>query len=73
MARRMNELEVTAPITGTVTSLVEHVAIGRWVKPSEPLALVEGRGGARIRGLVDAADISAFEPACRPSSFQMTC
>ncbi len=58
MARRMNELEVTAPITGTLTSLVEHVAIGRWVKPSEPLALVEGRGGARIRGLVDAGDIS---------------
>jgi putative peptide zinc metalloprotease protein len=63
--QRISELDVIAPIAGTVASLVENAAPGRWVSPSEPLAILDGKVGARIRGLVDAGDISRVRQGMR--------
>ncbi len=62
LQQRMNELKVVSPRTGHLTTLVEHAAPGRWVPPSEPIAIVHSDSGARVRGLVAAADVSRVRP-----------
>ena len=63
--QRITELTVVSPRSGHLTSLVDHAAEGRWVPPSEPLAIVLGDGGARLRGLVASSDISRIRPGMR--------
>lgn len=62
LRQRMEELKVVSPKSGHLTSVVEYAAPGRWVHPSEPLAIVLGDDGVRLRGLVTAADVSRIRP-----------
>ena len=59
---RIDELNIVSPKSGQLSSLVEHAAPLRWVVPAEPLAVVHGDGGARVRGLVEAADSQRLRP-----------
>jgi putative peptide zinc metalloprotease protein len=61
LRQRIGELKVVSPKSGHLTSVVEYAAPGRWVHPSEPLAVVLG-DGTRLRGLVAAADVSRIRP-----------
>lgn len=62
------ELSAAAPQAGQVVALASHVAPGRWVTPSEPLAVLHGTYGMRIAGLAAAADIGRIR-AGMPGTF----
>jgi putative peptide zinc metalloprotease protein len=63
--KRITELRIVAPSDGVITSLVPHLSAGRWITTSEPVAVVVKSGGARVRGLVEAADRPRLQPGMR--------
>jgi putative peptide zinc metalloprotease protein len=60
--KQIDALAITAPLSGTVASLVPHAAVGRWIVASEPVAVVHGARDLRVRGLVEAVDRPRIRP-----------
>jgi len=62
LQRELEELVLRAPFAGSIVELNAELHAGRWVRPSELVAVVADRRGAVLKGYVPEADLWRIAP-----------
>lgn len=57
LMQQMRELDVRAPLSGSVVELATALHVGRWINLKEPIAVVRASTAPIVRGYLDASDI----------------